>query len=595
MTRGVELAVYETYEDIFGRRSSLAELEAEIKQFSQSSLLWVCATVVTGAQLWDRDDPPLDVYVDLLKLFFPSNLVTRFQIGFWSQYPRREVFHRRQILLIAKLGILHCDLKGIDLRKNSARFGSILLKANDQFHHGLLPGPDQNLPEKEKFARTIAELVSVTEYGKPDIGHQLARNQLLLTQYVRELQADADHIDVAREFEDSVGFSAEENFAILFGLHSRSGRNLVETIKTSPGALPFSMQTFYQTSIPLSKRSKFVATVSATPAMMKRELIRRDFGANDFTIFRKFPAIEQWYNPHLKSFWIGHLLMDNHMLIEKQLAGPYWCAFGKYRERFTRFWGKVFEKYVDDLLANSCAGTTARFIPNVRDPKDPSRQICDGLVIDGNQIVIIEAKASIFSADAKYSGNFALLTEEIDSKLVRDKDSGKKKAGIQLADAVTTLTTDPGVLLSLGVDLSTISEVYPLAVTLDGIGGAIGISSYLGLAFQEALAIDPRYKEVVRPLGCVDIEGLEFMTEHFHSESLAGLLKRWHEFNPPLFMPFVATPMNGIPRKLNPWLKKAADDQFKSAIRILFPDRDPDLALKEVAQLTQKRNTQGVY
>ena len=74
MSVGVELAVYETYEDIFGRKSSLAELESEIKQFSQSSLLWVCATVVIGAQLWDREDPPLDAYASLLNLFFPRNL-----------------------------------------------------------------------------------------------------------------------------------------------------------------------------------------------------------------------------------------------------------------------------------------------------------------------------------------------------------------------------------------------------------------------------------------------------------------------------------------------------------------------------------------
>ncbi len=105
MSNGLDLAVYETFEDNFGRKASLEEVVQEISQFSLSSLLWVCATIVTGLQLWDRGEPPLEVYSDLLKLFFPHNLVTRFQIGFWSKDPRREVFHRRQILLIAKLGI----------------------------------------------------------------------------------------------------------------------------------------------------------------------------------------------------------------------------------------------------------------------------------------------------------------------------------------------------------------------------------------------------------------------------------------------------------------------------------------------------------
>jgi hypothetical protein len=276
------------------------------------------------------------------------------------------------------------------------------------------------------------------------------------------------------------------------------------------------------------------------------------------------------------------------MLIEKQLAGPYWLAFNRYGQRFTRFWGKVFEKYVDDLLANSCAGTAARFIPDLRDPNNPNRQICDGLVIHGGQIVVIETKASIFTADAKYGGDFTLLAEEIDNKLVRDGDSGQKRAATQLAEAVSALIADPSILPALGVDPTKVSKIYPLAVTLDSIGGTVGISPYLDLAFQESLALDPKHREIVGPLGCVDIEGLEFMTEHFEAESLPRLLHRWQEFNPPLFIPFVAAPLDGIARKVNPWLKRAADNQFRSATRILFPDRDPDVALREVAHEIEK-------
>ena len=65
----------------------------------------------------------------------------------------------------------------------------------------------------------------------------------------------------------------------------------------------------------------------------------------------------------------------------------------------------------------------------------------------------------------------------------------------------------------------------------------------------------------MRPLGCVDIESLEFMTEHFQSEGLTRLLERWHLYNSPLFMPFVAIPLEGLERNINRWLKRAADDQ----------------------------------
>ena len=55
-----------------------------------------------------------------------------------------------------------------------------------------------------------------------------------------------------------------------------------------------------------------------------------DHGPNDFTIFRKFPMVEQWYDGHLKTQWFGYLLIDNHMLIEKQLTAPYWQALSKH-------------------------------------------------------------------------------------------------------------------------------------------------------------------------------------------------------------------------------------------------------------------------
>ena len=47
-------AVYETYEDIFERKSSMEELIAEISRYERSSMLWICAEIVCRIQLWAR-------------------------------------------------------------------------------------------------------------------------------------------------------------------------------------------------------------------------------------------------------------------------------------------------------------------------------------------------------------------------------------------------------------------------------------------------------------------------------------------------------------------------------------------------------------
>src|SRR6266566_1021018 len=140
MPSPAELAVYETFEDVFGRRSTLDELIDDVRLFSQQSVLWVCAALVTGMQLWNRPDlQPFDIYLRFLSLFFAGTLRGRLVAGYWNTNPKRFLFHRRQVLLISKLAIRHCSGHGVDARFNAERFGPILLKANDQLHYDLLP------------------------------------------------------------------------------------------------------------------------------------------------------------------------------------------------------------------------------------------------------------------------------------------------------------------------------------------------------------------------------------------------------------------------------------------------------------------------
>src|ERR1039457_3901194 len=61
MPAASQLAVYETFESVYGRKSTMDELIAEIRPFTQQSVLWVCAVIVTGMQLWNRvDSQPAD-------------------------------------------------------------------------------------------------------------------------------------------------------------------------------------------------------------------------------------------------------------------------------------------------------------------------------------------------------------------------------------------------------------------------------------------------------------------------------------------------------------------------------------------------------
>lgn len=194
MARATQLAVYESYEVVFGRRSSLDELVVDIGQFTQKSVLWVCAVIVTGLQLWNKvDAQPQGVYSRLLSIFFDRSLWLRFMAGYFAADPQRLVFHRRQVLLIAKLAILHCSGEGLDARANGQVFGFVLLKANDQFHYNLLSdiaSANRPVSTRDDFAKIIMEMVAVGEHSSPHAGHLITRSHLMLSRFCDELHAD---------------------------------------------------------------------------------------------------------------------------------------------------------------------------------------------------------------------------------------------------------------------------------------------------------------------------------------------------------------------------------------------------------------------
>jgi hypothetical protein len=588
MTTPTELAVYETFEEVFLRRSTLDELIADLRVFSQQSVLWVCAAIVTGVQLWNRPNlQPFDIYQRFLSLFFDGALRARFIVGYWSTDPRRFLFHRRQILLISKLAILHCSGHGVDARFSAGRFGPILLKANDHLHYGLLPNePGHRVATREDFAKIITEMVAVGEHGSPNVAHMVTRSHLMLTRFLEVLSDHPDFVDLAGEYRKATDLTIEEFEAMVFGVHARFGEKLVRKFIDQPGSLPLRDADFASIAVPAKKVRTFLNSLSADSRRMSMELKEKDNGPNDFTVFRKFPLVLQYYNMHLKTASSGFLMMDNLFFLEKIQTAPYWnaAAFG---ERIHRFWGAVFEKYVNELMTRACAGTKAKYIPDPRHPDDPSAQICDGIVVSGDSMVLMEYKSNMFRADTKYSGNHSELAAEIEMKLVHNK-TDKKKGVWQLSGALKTLFDQNASMSLPGIDLRNIKRVYLYLVTLDSIGATIGISPFLNTFLEERL--DGRSFPIeVRPLFCTDIETLEFASGFFGASSLPQVLEHWFVTNPSPTTPLSAIDLGRFVWRENGWLRAEWNSLYKSMIKILFPDKDPEAALAEAVKRAEGR------
>ena len=592
MTRSAsQLGVYETYEEFHGRKSTMDELIADVAQFSQQSMLWVCAVIITGMQLWDRiDNQPAGVFDTLIKLYFDRPFHARLLAGFWGANPRKVLFHRRQILLIAKLSIKHGAKGSLDARVNAQLIGQTLLKANDQLSHGLLD--ERSLPKeggfpttREDLSKLVVEMLATGEDGSIHIPQMMTRSHLMLTRFVEELRGHSDWIDLAGEYETTTGLSLEEREAMIMAVHSRYGAQLSKDLYRDPGVLPLKEGNFGTTAVSRTKASAFLSAVSGTVPAMAKELNVKDDGANDTTVFRKYPLIGPFYNGHLKNAWLGYLMMDNGFLLEKVLSGPYWHAVSKYGQRLHRFWGAVFERYVHELMMAATTGTSSTYLPDPRSAVDPSVQLCDGVLRWDDCLVLMEYKGAIFRADAKYSGNPTMLAAEIEKKLVHDHQSGKKKGVEQLAEAVKIVFGPGGETTFPQISLKGIKRVYLYIITLDSIGGTIGMSTLLN-TFLDPILDRTAYPGLeIRPLFCSEVEALEAITMLFGSISLPQMLENWYQDNTALALPLQSVDFGNVRWEDNKWLQAEWVERFKSTARILFPNETPDEAFSKGMRL----------
>jgi len=564
-------AVYERFEDVSGRKSSMDELIAEVSKYERTSVLWICAEIMCRVQLWAR--PALHNqgnYLRYLEEFFAPPVSQQLIAGLNSVSPKRLLFHRRQIGLVAKLALKHGS-DGLDAREHRGELGSVFLMANDQLDHGLLEGISvEGVDAREACIRLVTEMVAVQEGASPDISNLFTRGHLMLTRYAQELAAAHDFVDVAGEFERKTGLSLVEFEAMVFAVHSRFGAGMSNQVVANPNLLPLKRDDFAQTAVPPEKVDAFINFVSVSPDELKQEIIRSDNGANDVTPFRKYPMIQ-----HIDAqtgLAAGQLMIDNLAFLEKAQTGPYWVANEDHGENLRTFWGAVFEAYVSDLLRRACDGTGTRFFHDPRQAGKPDVQICDGLLATEDSVVLMEYKASMFRADSKYRGDRTRLLKEIEKKWVRN-EKGSKKGVEQLAAAVRLLF-DGGSPQSVfpDVDWSKVKKVYLCLVTLDSLGETIGMSALLNTFLSETL--DPAHypDDLISPLHCMDIASLERATAHFSTTTMPEILSRWQQLSPDLTASLSMVDL-GAPQR-NAWIHSEWEAIGRQIVPIVFPDAD---------------------
>jgi hypothetical protein len=548
-----------SYEELFGKRSTLTDLIENVAKYSRESVIYVCASAALLLKIWSRGAFDIRQHDQLLDSFFEpvraSSLITISRLD-KPQY----VFHRRQLLLLVKLALLHCPEKGIDLVKEPRGFGNALLMANDQFHFNL-----EGITNEEKLLNTLTNFVPVVEYSGFRLESEIARSYLMLTQFSLRLGNHSDFIDIPETFFELTQIPLRDYLALWFGLLSKYTAIDLPTLQKDWMEIYIRPDFFRTTEIPRNVAEAFLRELTATPEELKQSFAQRDYGANDFTALRSRPLIAEEN---------GAVLSDVFFVIEKIQSGPYWRINDASRsvgDRLRRFWGAVFEEYLRELLNSSCDTQFNRYVHDPRFDDSTSEQVCDGLLMFGDSIVLLEYKASMFRAESKYSGNPDLLLQEIEEKLVATKENSPKGVR-QLAAAVRRLFLSEKRECIRGVDLSGIDRVFPVLVTLDSIGRTLLMPRFLSEYFQKELGEGPGKGPQIMPLFSIYIEDLEFVSGFFKEVPFAQILSNWIERDPKLINTLLAIE-NSVLTKLGPrhnqMLDRAFDEFYASVMKRL--------------------------
>jgi len=481
---------------------------------------------------------------------------------------RRIVFHRQQLLLVAKEAILHCEEQAQDplLLPYWGKLGGAFLMANDHLHFDH-PHPAS---EEEEMIGMLPNFVLVQEYsGRNLLAHRVVRSHLMYTRFAAALSGHPEYVNLAHVFQDPTGLALVEYEALCFGALSRCMKIDLAAFKASPGVFLLSANNFQSTALPGDKVERFFDEVSATVETFRSDFTAKETALVDFTRFRDKPLVRH-----------GDTLfpLDLGLLAEKIETGPFWRVLtglpdDHNKKRLHAFWGALFEEYLNWLFSGSVDGNLNIYHHSPKYVSDGS-QACDGIIRCGSVAVVMEYKGSTFTARGKYGGSGDLLVDEIKKKLV--KAEKEKKGVTQLADAIHRMFSRSNPARVEGIDLSSVRTVFPVLVTRDEIGGTMLVNYLLNKEFQQVLHKKRVRPHRVTPLFCLTADEVEYISAYLRTVRFSDILQDRYNADASLKMPLAFLELPSLAGNLRNDLLKHEFEGFANGVKeALYPDAPP--------------------
>jgi hypothetical protein len=531
-----------------GDSCQLSDLESALSPYSAPEVIRLCSffNTLREAAKFQHDERITEW---MLRSAFPPELAERMLKG-RNASPRRFVFHRPQLLLVAKTAARACQLGGRDPIQDAhpGTLSDAFLMANELLRYDLPTESDQELE-----SNVLVNFAAIADYMGQSLGNLLVRSYVStdILELYRKDERFREFFDLPAMFESDLHITIPEYRAATLASLAKYVMLSADDVILRDGSIDFvpSLQKFalkrewFGGTLSDEKLGCFLADCSCQVSELATRCQQSSY-IYDFTPFRQHPLfqIDESYYP-----------VDVGFIADKMETGPFWHVqrrlTGKKAERSLSFWARIFERYVAWVLENSVDGKRNIFVPNpcfLPKKHNDEREVCDGVIQCGIFAVLIECKGGFFDRHSKYSGKPEILHKTIEEKLIKTED-GSKKGIQQLASSINLLFSRNGDEAIRDLDLGPTKWIYPMLVVREPLVDAPGVNQLLNREFNKL--IDRRQLRVkVESLFCLSAADLEGIAPLLSNTRITDILDARKAGDKNLVMPF-ALALDGMPEE----------------------------------------------
>jgi hypothetical protein len=602
------------YSDLTGIFPSDADVTAIVRAFNRTNTFFMLAMVNSLVSFFAHE--PKDA-IEIQK-FLVSNFVEPDLLKVIEQTLKGEsilqhpLFHRQVLLALQRRVLLEAALDGARdpnppanvadkylLGRACLMMNNLLMprEQEERLKNTGEPGEDERI-HGELFAQWLptAEMLN-----RPDPAHSIVRHLEYAKIFDESYAAYTfgEGRTLSERFEELTGIELKKFLFFIFNLDLYYRSNSREDLVENPALFNIDINTVFRKLKITEREVQAFFNLLTTDVEGLRDAFTNVTQAAylvpphfDVKPFRTYPLVYRNAERTIVT------CADPAFLEEKISSGAYHTILralevdekvrderdeADRKEFLKRYWGEVFEIYINARLRELYPLSTNRFYasPKWDSPRaQRNNEAFDGFIDCGDAVIAIECKGKYLSLNAKYSANRELLLADLNERFGR--------AARQLAQKLEiAFNREPGrrhgfsqrdennrPLVSYNPEFArTIRRIYPITIVQDP-SLRIGFANReLRKIFEAEISQKVIDHKLIKPLSLLTVEDFEVLIPYLSDISFTELLDEYTRSHEPLcsfrYVMNQYLERKGIERRQNEWIMQRFDG-LRESLRNLF-------------------------